>query len=333
MKAAAYDALPDIPLRQSTSLHIFHRPRGSTESRNVDTDAPFAVFRNLADTALTHLSQGAASDIILSHLFHVTVVSPTAHAAFERKFGQAPSLAQMDTEICSYLNDTPPAIVFTHLENSPSGHVVWGQVRDNGENEMLLSLELMEAILGPVPAALAQEESARLSASHRLAWLISFMHEIMHCLSKHLFSDIRASATNAGRTFERLYMKFNLEMVSCCADQHNSRRMWFPKTHLVARLQDKRGFILDLETIARLNLGFSKHTMWDISKVLDQFTLDVDDAMRVRCPIGSSFEEEAETSGSESTDTPPAPVGHGVDMVIVPVGCAGRGWRIKTDCT
>ncbi|KAJ7088609.1 hypothetical protein C8R44DRAFT_751726 [Mycena epipterygia] len=245
-----------------------------------------ATFRGLASVALTHFTDAAtpASHEASHLLWQFTVRAQDIEDAFTEKFGCKPTPTTIQAEIARYLRNTPPKVIFAHLKGRNPNVIVWGRVIKGGDhdetNEMMLSTELMEAIVGTAPPELPQETRTMLSNFHRLAWLTAFLHELMHCLSRHLFRNLITPSISetvrdpktglkAGAMFEFVYFKFLLEMDIPFQRNIAGRRMWIAETQAIARLQNGHLYVLDSETIHRILDGFLKSRLWDLTVVLD----------------------------------------------------------------
>ncbi|KAF9029491.1 hypothetical protein BDP27DRAFT_1436589 [Rhodocollybia butyracea] len=268
--------LDKIPTR-TFDLKIFVE---ENNLRSKLTEKTHKKFENLASIVLTHLITSAEFPMV-SLFREFTKSSHQAAEAFQQKFGKYPSDKNIRDKISSFLEMNRPSIIFAHL-GGDSQKFVWGEVHRGGDyesrNEMFLSLELMKAISKPRRL----QDKARAQVLRSICWMITFMHELMHCISKHLFRNIltpkiydfvedprRKDRGEIGTTFELKYVGFVLELMVNKSANIPGSRLWHPDMRIIARLPDCRNVLLDARTIRRIIASFSKADLWQLKESVD----------------------------------------------------------------
>ncbi|KAJ7655387.1 hypothetical protein B0H17DRAFT_1186049 [Mycena rosella] len=308
----AQDALPDLPFNPAVPPIQLFVQAASGIRQDVGFDTRFDIFRALVTTAVTHLlsAETDACDELTTMLYRFSRESPLASDAFIQKFTTRPTLQSIEQEIRGYLTQHLPIIVFAELQDPSKGEDI------------------------PPPAHLPPDVRAKLSSFHRLAWIVSFFHELVHCVSKYLFSDhltpillenARDPTTGGGEvgiTYQYQYFKFVLQVVIPRKDK-KGHRLWLPTTQVVAWLKNQHLYVLDHPTITRIVQSFKKRRVWDITSALDLKPY-VRNGNDIRYRVGSA--RAADPDFKDPTPSEPL-VGLGFNfdgMTRMTVGCGDR---------
>ncbi|KAF9069782.1 hypothetical protein BDP27DRAFT_1402433 [Rhodocollybia butyracea] len=308
---AAQNALPTLPARVFY-FKIFKEEDDSRSELDVDGHN---IFEMLASMVLTHLTSAdtPANDAIASLFSEFRRRSSfQADEVFEQNFGKKVTVENLSHEILRYLETNRPTIIFVHLKDPTSrGTFIWDDVPRGGDNEltneMFLSLELMEAILGEAPPGL-QEYLFRNLRTPILFGIVE---------------DHKMLMGGAGTAFEFHYLGFVLEMVVNKKDNVPGSRMWCPDMRMIAclRVQHYRYVLLDPLTIQGIYQGFSKPELWSVEQSQDRslpsHDIKADETLLRRCSV---VDDEAERKSKIETEL------HGLGLELVSFAC-GRHYK------
>ncbi|KAF9021106.1 hypothetical protein BDP27DRAFT_1439346 [Rhodocollybia butyracea] len=218
---------PDVPLLPLPNLQVFLED--SAARRNITHDPTFNTILTQIKLVLYHLiaSEGAFTDIryIIEKIIQNV---EAAKAALGRRLGSNREFVRQD--LCNFLQRDTPAIIFksTVLQSWNWGFVNKGEEVGAAENELFLSMDLMQALQNPatqdllnISQDLLDQQKLRLS----VLWKITFMHELMHATTKYFLSPEVITPNipglegdgeghgEAGWSLENWYLGYKLEAI------------------------------------------------------------------------------------------------------------------------
>ncbi|KAF8205760.1 hypothetical protein K438DRAFT_1818482 [Mycena galopus ATCC 62051] len=220
---------------------VFEQPEGTIDSvgsrRKIDpSEHAYGGLFACARTVLGHfLSTPKARAPILGMAIMLQALNPPAAATFEKRWGDVPP---SDEQILDYLAESPPNLILTVPKDLE---------RDLPKKSMCWGIDPHEPI----------------NLYHRLLWQISFSHELVHAILKHLFPQIKTlllpggiagddkdGGGESGHQFETMYFRFKLIAELKKSDAKTEMRM-DTITRLLAQTKQKT-FELDISTIQQI---------------------------------------------------------------------------------
>ncbi|KAJ7137912.1 hypothetical protein C8R44DRAFT_338959 [Mycena epipterygia] len=319
-------AAPDLPQLPFPKLHLYFELDDSGTRQCLDGDVRYDGIRLLACELLSHLAGSTLAHLHLLRVFrNITLGSSAAKAALQETLGESRALKSED--IAAFLNNDTPSIVFKELKGS--GRIIWGQVvkgEDAGaaENTLFISWELTKAMRDAPPPELSLAEMDTQRNNHNLIFSVTYLHELVHSLSKHFFANIVTPSLaslekdgegngEAGGTFELAHFGFTLQVSWKPQDAADTQRMW-RIAELVAKMKGQCRVLTDTD-ILRVQRSFKKESIWQFKAgELEPYLHNNNSRVRFRAGPGYSVEMEEEAGEGVS----------GVDNRFYAITCAPR---------
>ncbi|KAJ7273088.1 hypothetical protein C8J57DRAFT_1316674 [Mycena rebaudengoi] len=298
----------EVPFLLFPALHIYRE--GADRSRVcLDHQPQYDSLKHTVRTVFSHIVGSYIARLTMLAILTRMSQVPETKAALIARLGEDRALTVDD--IATYLLHHTPTIVLKDLEEEGSD-IVWGQVlkgsdQGAGSNEIYLRNELAVALcdISPSPSMTPAEKSEQHSF-HRLVTSITLLHKTMHSLVKHLFTPAFTTPLlggfvgdgygngESGRTFERNYLVYHLEVSWSLLDFQKSDRMW-RICHVLAGLWPSSPLILDNKNVIQTLESFQRSALWiPPLNDLQEYLYNTNSHVKLRLGVSAQMMKEEE---------------------------------------
>ncbi|KAJ6502377.1 hypothetical protein C8R45DRAFT_976443 [Mycena sanguinolenta] len=351
----AFQQSPDLPLLPLPLLHLYLEDGSPARRVCVDGHEDYTDIRLLTCLIVSHMVRHGAITNLL-YILNTLAGEKELGQALRQKLSGRETVEAKDVE--EFFTNSTPNFVFKTV---PSGDntIGWGIVNkgDTAEakrNELFVSLELVNVLIKPRPDGMSDEQFQKSRVQQQLLYVFAVMHELVHCLTKEFFTpifitpplpkfefDAERCHREAGRTFEKLYFGFILEIQidkKFAKIEHD--RFWnimhifgrFPRMtiiracHSLLRLHCTKRLcviLIAMESATKILASLHKAQIWLIeSQELATPSSSVLNA-GVRFRAGGNGEGEDEVDSESDGDG--ENVGRNDSTVMVSLGCPPHG--------